>query len=37
MQKNGLIGQMNLTFKIHDVKISEINYCNAHIAQYLKK
>ena len=35
MYKNGLKDKVN--FKIYDVITREKNFCNTHIAQYLKK
>ena len=37
MQKDGLIRKIEFNFKIYNVKTSEKNHCNTHIAQYLMK
>ena len=37
MQKNRLIRKMKVKFGIYDVTAWEMNNCNTHIAQYLKK
>ena len=36
-KKNGLIGKINVVFKIYDVRAWEINNWNAQITEYFKK